>query len=250
MGKIKFPVRIGTRGSRLALTQAGEVCARLACTMKADTEAFEVVPIQTKGDSERDRPFGDIGGQGLFCREIEEALLDGTIDLAVHSLKDMPTTQPPGLVIDCVLTREDPCDALVSYKYSRVEDLPARAVVGTSSVRRRAQLLRCNSGLEIIEFRGNVETRLRKLAEGGAAATVLAAAGIKRIGVSNVPWHRIPLSTMLPAPGTGCNLRRVPGRRRRNARAVEQGRGIPGRIERFRPSARLSLHLAVGARLL
>ncbi len=207
MGKtlntVKFPVRIGTRGSKLALAQAQEVRSRLACAMHADAAGFEIVTIQTKGDRDRNRSFGEIGGQGLFCREIEEALLDREIDLAVHSLKDMPTTQPPGLTIECVLTRENPHDVLVSFRYHRIEDLPDGAIVGTSSVRRRAQLLRCNPNLEIVGFRGNLDTRLKKLANGKAVATVLAAAGIKRLGALDVPAHIIPLSRMLPAAGQG-----------------------------------------------
>ena len=199
----RFPIRIGTRGSRLAMMQAQEVRALLAQAMRVGFEALEIVPIQTKGDRERDRPFGDIGGQGLFCREIEEALLDQKIDIAVHSFKDMPTVQPTGLTIDCVLTREDPRDALVSFKFGRIEDLPAGAVIGTSSVRRRAQLLHCNPNLDIVEFRGNLDTRLKKLADGKVEATVLAAAGIKRLGVLDVPARNIPPSKMLPAAGQG-----------------------------------------------
>ena len=147
--------------------------------------AFELVPIRTTGDRVLDRPLSELGGKGLFTREIEAALLEGLIDIAVHSMKDMPTLQPDGLAITCALPREDPRDAFVSDDAESLAALPAGSVVGTSSLRRRAQLLHRRPDLAVVEFRGSVETRLRKLADGVASATFLAMAGLHRLGLAD-----------------------------------------------------------------
>ncbi len=197
------PLTIGTRGSPLALAQAHETRARLATAFDLPPEAFAIVVIKVTGDAVQDRPLKEIGGKGLFTREIEEALLDGSIDIAVHSMKDMPVDQPAGLLLDTYLPREDVRDAFVSLAYAALADLPVGAVVGTSSLRRRSQLLHRRPDLTIVEFRGNVQTRLRKLSEGVASATFLAMAGLNRLNMTDVP--RVPMSTddMLPAIAQG-----------------------------------------------
>jgi hydroxymethylbilane synthase len=166
-------------------------------------DAFEIRTIRTMGDVITGRPLADVGGKGLFTKEIEEALLSGTIDIAVHSMKDMPTALPGGLAIGAVLAREDPRDAFISLKYARLEDLPQGAVVGTSSLRRQAQVKRLRPDLEVAPFRGNVETRLRKLAEGTADATLLACAGLNRLGLAGRITSLMELDTMLPAVAQG-----------------------------------------------
>jgi len=197
------PMRIGTRGSPLALAQAHETRARLMAAFGLPEAAFAITVIKVTGDAIQDRPLRDIGGKGLFTREIEDALLDGSIDIAVHSMKDMPTAQPDGLLLDCYLPREDVRDAFVSLTPGTLADLPDGAVVGTSSLRRRAQLLARRPDLRIVEFRGNVQTRLRKLGEGVAQATFLAMAGLNRLNMTDV--RRVPISPddMLPAVAQG-----------------------------------------------
>ena len=197
------PLRIGTRGSPLALAQARETRGRLMAAHGLPEAAFVIVPIKTTGDRVQDRPLGEIGGKGLFTMEIEAALLEGTIDIAVHSMKDMPTAQPDGLAITCYLPREDVRDAFVALDAAGLEDLPAGAVVGTSSLRRRAQLRHRRPDLGVVEFRGNVQTRLRKLEEGVARATFLAMAGLRRLGLDAVARAPIPPETMLPAIAQG-----------------------------------------------
>lgn len=192
-------LRIGTRGSPLALAQAHEVQGRLARATSRPVTDFEIVVISTQGDRVLDRPLAEIGGKGLFTREIEEALLAGSIDLAVHSLKDMPTEQPAGLALDAFLPREDPRDALVSPRFTALVDLPDGCVVGTSSLRRRAQLLALRPDLKTVALRGNVGTRLKKLGEGVAEATFLAMAGLNRLGLADVPKTAIDPTEMLPA---------------------------------------------------
>ena len=195
------PLRIGTRGSPLALAQAQETRDRLRRAHALPEEAFEIVVIKVTGDAVQDRALSEIGGKGLFTKEIEEALIDGAIDIAVHSMKDMPTVLPDGLAIACLLPREDVRDAFISPHHRAIADLPRGAVVGTSSLRRRAQLLNRRPDLQVVEFRGNVQTRMRKLEEGVAEATFLASAGLNRLG------H--PLETaiepeeMLPAVAQG-----------------------------------------------
>ena len=197
------PLKLGTRGSPLALAQANETRERLAKAFDLPFEAFEIVAIKTTGDRIIDRPLKDIGGKGLFTREIEDALLSGAIDIAIHSMKDMPTLQPGGLLLDTYLPREDVRDGFVSPAYARLADLPERAMVGTSSLRRRAQVLVAYPHLEVVEFRGNVQTRLKKLDDGVATCTFLAMAGLNRLGRSEVARGALDPSEMLPAIAQG-----------------------------------------------
>lgn len=197
------PLRLGTRGSPLALAQTEEVRARLMAAHGLPEAAFAIVVIRTTGDRVQDRPLAALGGKGLFTREIEEALARGEIDAAVHSMKDMPTLQPAGLVIGCLLPREDVRDAFVSTRFGGLAALPAAEIVGTSSLRRAAQLKHARPDLRVVEFRGNVQTRLGKLADGVAAGTFLAMAGLNRLGRRDVPAVPIPVDEMLPAVGQG-----------------------------------------------
>ena len=197
------PLKIGTRGSPLALVQVHEVRARLMAAFGLPDEAFEVMVISTTGDRVQNRPLKELGGKGLFTREIEDELASGSIDIAVHSMKDMPALQPVGLVLDCYLSREDVRDALVSYSVTSLASLKDGALVGTSSVRRRAQILHRRPDLQVVEFRGNVQTRLRKLKDGAAQATFLAMAGLNRLALADVPSHAIAVDEMLPAVSQG-----------------------------------------------
>ena len=197
------PLRIGTRGSLLALWQAHEVRRCLMLAFDLPEPAFEVVVIKVTGDMIQDRALKDIGGKGLFTREIEEALLDGSIDIAVHSMKDMPTLQPDGLLLDCYLPREDVRDSFVSHSINCLADLPHGAVVGSSSLRRRAQLALRRPDLKLVEFRGNVQTRMKKLEDGVAVATFLAMAGLNRLGMAHVVKSAIEPEEMLPAVAQG-----------------------------------------------
>ena len=197
------PLKIGTRGSVLALWQAHEVRRCLMEAFGLPEAAFEVVVIKVLGDQVQDKALREIGGKGLFTREIEEALLDGSIDIAVHSMKDMPTLQPDGLVLDCHLRRADVRDAFVSPRYGSIAELPLGAVVGSSSLRRRAQLALRRPDLRLVEFRGNVQTRMRKLEEGVAEATFLAMAGLTRLGMLSVARGPIAPEEMLPAVAQG-----------------------------------------------
>jgi len=195
-------LNIGTRGSPLALAQATMVRERLIASGLVDEAAIKIVVIKTSGDRIQDRSLADIGGKGLFTKEIEEALTDGRIDLAVHSLKDLPAWMPDGLVLAAVLPREDPRDALLSPIATNIASLPRGARIGTSSPRRRALLLNQRPDLEIIEFRGNVGTRLAKLAAGDVDGTMLAVAGMKRLGL-DVAHHPLDPAEMLPAACQG-----------------------------------------------
>ncbi len=197
------PLKIGTRGSPLALAQAHETRERLARAFDLPFEAFTIVVIKTTGDKIIDRPLKEIGGKGLFTREIEADLLEGKIDIAVHSMKDMPTLQPEGLILDTYLPREDVRDAFISPTASGLEMLAPGTVVGTSSLRRRAQLKLKRPDLEVVEFRGNLQTRLMKLDQGVAAATFLAMAGLNRLGMDEVPKTAIETDVMLPAVAQG-----------------------------------------------
>lgn len=201
------PLKIGTRGSPLALAQAYETRARLAAAFDLPLEAFEIVVIKTTGDNQAliaaDKPLKELGGKGLFTKEIEEDLLSGAIDIAVHSMKDMPVAQPEGLALDTYLPREDVRDAFISPALKSLHDLAEGAVVGTSSLRRRAQLLNRRPDLKVVEFRGNVQTRLRKLSEGVAECTFLAMAGLNRLAMDDVPATAIETSDMLPAVAQG-----------------------------------------------
>lgn len=197
------PLRIGTRGSPLALWQAHETRSCLMAAFDLPEDAFEIVVIKVMGDQVLDKALKDIGGKGLFTREIEDALLDGGIDIAVHSMKDMPTVQPDGLILDCYLAREDVRDAFVSPTIARLADLPQGAVVGSSSLRRRAQLALRRPDLQLVEFRGNVQTRMKKLEEGVAVATFLAMAGLNRLGMAHMARSAIEVDEMLPAVAQG-----------------------------------------------
>lgn len=201
------PLKIGTRGSPLALAQAHETRARLMTAFSLDEDAFEICVIKTTGDDrtliDADIALKTIGNKGLFTKEIEEAMIAGDIDIAVHSTKDMPVEQPMGLVLDVFLPREDERDAFVSIKYSGLDDLPKGATVGTSSLRRRAQLKVKRPDLQVVEFRGNVQTRLKKLEDGVADATFLAIAGLNRMNMNDVPAHAISTDDMLPAIAQG-----------------------------------------------
>ena len=207
MPKPDAPLKIGTRGSPLALAQAFETRSRLMAAFKLPQTAFEIIVIKTTGDNrtmiDADRPLKEIGNKGLFTKEIEEAMLSSQIDLAVHSTKDMPVEQPEGLVLDCFLEREDPRDAFVSLKYNSIGELPQGAVVGTSSLRRKAQLLIKRPDLKVVEFRGNVQTRLKKLRDGLVDATFLAVAGLNRLKMNDVPFQPVDVDDMLPAIAQG-----------------------------------------------
>ena len=196
-------IRIGTRGSPLALVQAHDTRRRLAAALSIPEAAIAIVAIRTSGDRITDRPLSEVGGKGLFTREIDEALLDGSIDIAVHSAKDLPTALPDGIVIAATLPREDTRDALLSPRAARLEDLPPGAVLGTSSLRRRAMALRLRPDLRVVDFRGNVETRIRKLEEGVADATILAMAGLNRLGLAARAAGAIEHDGWLPAVAQG-----------------------------------------------
>jgi hydroxymethylbilane synthase len=185
------------------LWQAHEVRRCLGVAFSLPEAAFEIVVIKVTGDQIQDKALREIGGKGLFTREIEEALLDGGIDIAVHSMKDMPTVQPEGLLLDCYLPREDVRDAFVSPTVPSLSALPQGAVVGSSSLRRRAQLALRRPDLQLVEFRGNVQTRMRKLEEGVAHATFLAMAGLNRLGMTAVARGPIDVEEMLPAVAQG-----------------------------------------------
>ncbi len=196
-------LKIGTRGSQLALAQAHETRARLMEAHGWQEDDVEIVIIKTTGDMIRDRPLAEIGGKGLFTKEIEEALLDGRIDLAVHSMKDVPAELPGGLVISTHLPREDNRDAFLSPVAGDIGELPQGAKVGTSSVRRAAQLLAIRPDVEIVPFRGNVGTRLKKLEAGEVDATFLACAGLRRLGLAEKITSAVDPRLMLPAVAQG-----------------------------------------------
>jgi hydroxymethylbilane synthase len=197
------PLRIGTRGSALALAQAAETRARLMQAHGLPEEAFAIEVITTSGDRIQDRPLSEAGGKGLFTKEIEEALLDGRIDLAVHSSKDMPTVLPDGLQLSAFLPREDPRDAFIGRTAATIEDLPQGAVIGSSSLRRQALIKRMRPDIAVVMFRGNVDTRLRKVSEGEVDGTILALAGLKRLQRAQAATHVMPLTLFPPAPGQG-----------------------------------------------
>lgn len=196
-------LRIGTRGSALALAQAHMVRGLLMAAHGLEEQVIEIVPISTTGDVVQDRPLSEIGGKGLFTKEIELALAEGQIDLAVHSMKDVPSVLPDGLVIETILEREDPRDAFICHKVKALGDLEPGSVVGTSSLRRRAQVKRLRPDLEVVDFRGNVDTRLRKLDDGVVAATFLACAGLKRLGLETKITSVVEAAEMLPAIAQG-----------------------------------------------
>ena len=197
-------IRIGTRGSPLALAQANETRTRLLAAHADLLPAqVEIKVIRTTGDNEQQRLLSEIGGKGLFTKEIEDALLAGEIDLAVHSMKDMPTQLPDGLVIICLLERQDPRDTLICAHAASLSELAKGAVVGSASLRRQALLLRARPDLKIAVLRGNVETRLAKVDHGKLDATVLAVAGLHRLGLEARAAKIIPVTEMLPAVAQG-----------------------------------------------
>ncbi len=197
-------IKIGTRGSPLALAQAHDVKARLlAAHNSLSAGQIEIVVIKTSGDRILDKHLMTAGGKGLFTKEIEEALLDGDIHCAVHSSKDMPTKLPDGLCLTVFLPREDPRDVFISDKFSHFLDLPKGAVLGTASLRRRAQALHLRSDLKVVTFRGNVQTRLKKLGEGEADATFLALAGLNRMDMQAAATEKLSMEDFLPAPAQG-----------------------------------------------
>ena len=194
---------IGTRGSPLALWQANHVRALLIAAHGLGEDAVALEPITTSGDRIRDKPLRDFGGKGLFTKEIDEALLDKRVDIAVHSMKDLPTELPPGITIAAVLPRGDVRDAFISAKGESLAALPPGAVVGSSSLRRQAQVKRLRPDLQAIDFRGNVETRLKKLDQGIVDATLLALAGLERLGLTRHVTSVLPTDEMLPAVAQG-----------------------------------------------
>ncbi|MCK5546792.1 MAG: hydroxymethylbilane synthase [Rhodospirillaceae bacterium] len=202
---INSPLRIGTRGSPLALYQAHETRDKLKAAFPelAPDDAIEIIVIKTTGDAILDRPLADIGGKGLFTKEIDEAMIDGDIDIAVHSMKDVPTYLPDGIHLPCMLERHDVRDAFISNKSERLWDLPQGAVVGTASLRRQSLILNRRPDIKVVTFRGNVQTRLKKLGNGDVDATMLALAGLKRLGMEDVVTEAISTEEFLPAPGQG-----------------------------------------------
>jgi len=202
-----IPVRIGARGSRLSRAQSGQIQLRIAAALGAPPEDAErvapLVFITTSGDRIQDRRLLEVGGKGLFTKEIEQALLDGQIDVAVHSLKDVAAVQPDGLTLAAFPEREDPRDAFVSRAYASLADLPKGARIGTASLRRQAQLLHRRPDLDVRMLRGNVETRLAKLDAGECDAIILAAAGLKRLGLAENIRELFDPVEAPPAPGQG-----------------------------------------------
>src|SRR5690606_30817114 len=196
-------LKIGTRASALAMAQAHEARARLMAAHGLPESAFEIVPLTTSGDRFQDRPLSDAGGKGLFTKELEEGLLDGRIDIAVHSSKDMPTALPEGLELSAFLPREDVRDVFLGMAAARIMDLPQGARVGSSSLRRQALIRRLRPDLDVVLFRGNVQTRLRKLDEGVADGTIFALAGLKRLGLAHLATDIMPVEDFPPAPGQG-----------------------------------------------
>jgi hydroxymethylbilane synthase len=196
-------IRIASRGSPLALAQARMVRDQLAAAHGIDPQAIEIRVIRTSGDVIQDRPLSEVGGKGLFTKEIEAALLRHEADLAVHSAKDMQTQLPSGLIIAACLPREDPRDVLVSRTARSIADLALGARIGTSSLRRAALMRRLRRDIAVVPLRGNVETRLRKLDEGVADATLLALAGLRRLGLESVASHVLDPNEFVPAVGQG-----------------------------------------------
>jgi hydroxymethylbilane synthase len=200
---MQTPLKIGTRASVLAMAQAHETRARLMAAHGLPEEAFEIVPLTTSGDRIQDKSLTDAGGKGLFTKELEDALYDGRIDIAVHSSKDMPTQLPDGLELSAFLPREDARDAFIGKAARSIAELPHGARVGSSSLRRQALIRRMRPDLDVVLFRGNVQTRLRKLDEGVADGTILALAGLKRLGLEDIATDLMTLEDFPPAPGQG-----------------------------------------------
>jgi len=198
-------IRIATRKSQLAVAQAEEVKQHMlnAFPEQLDADRIHIIKMDTTGDNIQDRSLLEIGGKGLFTKELEEALFNGDVDIAVHSMKDMTDSLPEGLIIDCILEREDHRDAFLSPKYKTVQELPKGATIGTSSIRRQSQLLKLRPDLKVVPFRGNVNTRIRKLHDGEVDGTFLAVAGLKRIGLEHEITEIMDTSDMLPAVAQG-----------------------------------------------
>lgn len=203
MEKGQVVLKIGTRASPLAMAQAHEARDRLMAAHGLDEQNFEIVPLTTTGDTIQDRPLSEAGGKGLFTRELEDALYDGRIDIAVHSSKDMPTMLPPGLVLSTFLPREDVRDCFISLSASSIMDLPQGVKFGSSSLRRQALIRRMRPDIDVVTFRGNVQSRLRKLEEGIVSGTMLALAGLKRLKMEHVATDIMPVDSFPPAPGQG-----------------------------------------------
>ncbi|MCF8482046.1 MAG: hydroxymethylbilane synthase [Rhodospirillum sp.] len=199
------PLRIGTRGSPLALAQAHQVRDLLIAThpVLSEPDAVRVDVIKTTGDLVLDKPLSEIGGKGLFTKELDEAMLDGRIDIAVHSMKDVATVLPPGIILPCMLEREDPRDVFIGRNGVALAKLPRGSVVGTASLRRGAQVLAARPDVSVVPFRGNVQTRLAKLERGEAAGTLLALAGLNRLGMAHVATTIFDTEVMLPAVAQG-----------------------------------------------
>ena len=196
-------LKIGTRGSPLALAQAYETKSLLAQSHDLNPDDIEIIVIKTTGDKVLDRPLAEIGGKGLFTKELEEGLSSGALDLAVHSAKDMPTSLPDGLIISTYLKREDRRDALISHKGTKVENLPPCAVIGSASLRRGAMARKIRPDIQVQSLRGNVNTRLQKLTDGVCDATFLAMAGLNRLNIQDERIHPLDPEIFLPAPGQG-----------------------------------------------
>ena len=219
-------LRIGTRGSPLALWQARAVQAALAAAHKVGAEEIEIVTIRTSGDQVRDRSLAELGGKGLFTKEIEEALIDGRVDVAVHSAKDVPTFLPDGLMLAACLPRADVRDALIAPGFRTLDALPKGAVVGTASVRRSALLKSLRPDIETVLLRGNVETRLRKVEAGDMQATLLAFAGLIRLGLEAHATEVFETERFLPACGQGTvaiEIRKDDGRTTAQVAAIDHG---------------------------
>ena len=197
-------IRIGTRASSLAVCQAQEVKNTILqkCPKYQDSD-IEIIKITTSGDKLLDKKISMIGNKGLFTKEIEESLLNNDIDIAVHSMKDLPAILPQGLIISAVLPREDARDAFIAKNYKELSQLPKNAIIATSSIRRKAMLLHYRKDLNIIDIRGGIKTRLRKFKELNIDAMILAVSGLNRIGYSNEITQKIPYNIMLPAVGQG-----------------------------------------------
>lgn len=224
-------LRIGARGSQLSLAQTGQTRARLAVAIGAREDELEIVPITTSGDRIQDRRLIESGGKGLFTKELDEALLAGRIDCAVHSMKDLPTRLPEGVLLACVPPREDPRDAFVSPKAQTLAELPAGAVVGTASLRRQAQVLAARADLRVVTLRGNVDTRLKKIEAGEADATFLAIAGLKRLGLMGRATSVPEIGEMPPAAGQGALAVTARADDRRTLALLEQIEDPMARLE-------------------
>ncbi|MFC5384891.1 hydroxymethylbilane synthase [Aquamicrobium segne] len=203
MKKRQAVLKIGTRASPLAMAQAHEARDRLMAAHGLEEHSFQIVPITTTGDTIQDRPLSEAGGKGLFTRELEDALYDGRIDIAVHSSKDMPTELPPGLVLPVFLPREDVRDSFISLSALSIMDLPQGVKFGSSSLRRQALIRRMRPDIDVVMFRGNVQSRLRKLEDGVVSGTMLALAGLRRLKMEHIATAIMPLDSFLPAPGQG-----------------------------------------------